>query len=140
MIGDTPRDQFFHLGINLSSHAPALIKSDDFYVVDTPEKIALVNVSPRELGFSAPVSLQEACERGKQYGLSRCPPEVGPKLRQVYCDQSPHECMVVITEAIATPYGPALFAVWCDGLEHPWLSVWRGEIGTGNRLIFCLDK
>lgn len=63
-------------------------------------EVKLVAPSVSELGFSSPVRSWLVHQRGREFGLEFCPPEVGPQLRLQYLDQPQDEHLIVVMDTI----------------------------------------
>lgn len=76
----------------------AILDNSSFTVASRLTKVALVNVSVRDLGFYRKrgrvddilsATIDEIYNRAQEYELGICPIEVGPQLRSQYPDQPP---------------------------------------------------
>lgn len=74
------------------------------------QRIELVKVSPKDLGFSSNPQREEIYERAKKVGLKSVPPEIGPQLLLEY-PECPNEYalagMYIGMDAIITSQGDA---------------------------------
>jgi len=113
----------------------------------TKEKnnIKLVFISLANLGLSTKlnkikgIEYEEICEQAKQFGLSLCPPEIGPQLRLQYSNQPKGEWIVIATEPIIDSDDiPKLFVVGSND-SGLWLNSVRyhkkDDFFSGQRLF-----
>lgn len=59
------------------------------------QKVKLVRISVKELGFIKPVTFRKILERAEELGLALCPPIVAPHLRLEYDNQPENEELYV---------------------------------------------
>ena len=78
---------------------------DKVVVAAAETEVDLVNVSVAELGFKDGATYEAICTRAKEFGLNRCPAEVGPKLRLEYTDQPYGEWLRIAMEPITDSGG-----------------------------------
>lgn len=94
----------------------------------TEQKVDLVVVTPKELGFSGNATFQDICSRAIQLGYEPCPAKVGPQLRLQNTDQPKDERLVVAMEPIADSSGRlSVFVV-----EHGYVGLWLHARGFGG--------
>ncbi len=72
---ETLKTELRKRGIDIS--LPASLKIKAFTTLKNPEKIALVRLKVRDLGFEGDATNDEICSRAEEFGLERCPSEVG---------------------------------------------------------------
>lgn len=65
----------------VDSEAKKMLQSDDFTILERPERLDLVSLTVAELGFSEGATTREIYEAAANFGLELCPAEVGPRLR-----------------------------------------------------------
>ena len=76
------------------------------------KKVDLVICSVADLGFADSATLAQIYEAAQKFGLLLCPAEVGPALREQYCDQPMGDFPVIAMKSIAGSNGhPMLFLV-----------------------------
>ncbi len=68
-------------------------------------EVHLVSRSVAELGFPRGATLAQIYETAPKLGLSLCPAEVGPALREQYRDQPMGEWLVIAMEPVAVSFG-----------------------------------
>ncbi|MDP1719212.1 MAG: hypothetical protein Q8L24_02185 [bacterium] len=108
-------------------------------------KIDLVMATPAELGFPKGDEYRRVCVGAKEFGLDRCPAEVGPQLRLQYQSQSVMKRILIAMEPITVSRGyyPDVFCVDRLG-DELWLAADYGDIGQflgpGCRLVFVRSK
>ena len=91
-------------GMIVDGWAANTMKQSAFTVVRREERINLMVVSVRDLGFDNDTHYDAICQRAKERGLELCPPEVGPQLRLQYLDQPLKERLFVAMKAIRSLY------------------------------------
>ena len=74
-------------GMQINSQGNFIIDSEDFTTLKNPERIDLVRLTVRDLGFPRGATTEEIYTRAAEFGLELCPPEVGPHYRLAYADQ-----------------------------------------------------
>ncbi len=65
----------------ISDYAKSMLKSKDFTTEKNKEKINLVRLTVKDLGFPDSVTIEEIYKRAQELGLELCPAETGPNLR-----------------------------------------------------------
>jgi hypothetical protein len=70
--------------IYVYKYANDLLDSSDFDTSKNSEKMVLVRLNVKDLGFGRGATVEELYERAQNYGLELCPAEVGPRLRLFY--------------------------------------------------------
>jgi len=107
-------------------------------------EVDLIVRSVAELGFANGATFAQICDAAKKLGLSLCPAEVGPALREQYRDQPMNEWLVIAMEPITdsdSDLGVFDVARDGDGLElgccfvNPE-SVWFAD----GRFVFASGK
>ena len=130
--------------IQVTSYATSMIDSKDFTVQEGSEKLELVRLTVKDLGFPNGATTQEIFDKAKTFGLDLCPAEVGPQLRLQYEDQPLGEWLYIAMKQITdSGGGPLVFCLVRDG-DGLWLDVywalpdyrWYPEYG----FVFCLRK
>lgn len=108
------------------------------------KEINLVVRSVAELGFRPSATLAQIYEAARKLGLSPCPAEVGPALREVYRDQPMNEVLVIAMEPVSGSDGVlGMFRVaraggdfWldrgCDNPEDLWDADYRFVFVSGK--------
>ena len=67
--------------INISSYAQDMLQSPDFTTLPQAERIGLVRLSVKDLGFPQGATTEEIYQQAAEFGLELCPAEVGPYQR-----------------------------------------------------------
>lgn len=128
-------------GINISSYAQDMLTKIKW---NKKQKIDLVRVTVKELGFDNWTTTEKLFARAKEMGLELCPPQVGLQLRVEYKDQPMDEWLYIGMEPISDRYGtPSVFRLDRVGgglwLNRDWAypdSRWYPE----DELMFSLSK
>jgi hypothetical protein len=76
---DSPEDK-----IHTNDSARSMLQNPDFTVINKPEKITLVRLKVKDLGFKQDPTIEQFYNRAQELGLELCPPEIGPHLRLNY--------------------------------------------------------
>lgn len=108
------------------------------------KEIDLVVRSVAELGFAKDATLAQIYEAAQKFGLSLCPAEVGPALREHYRNQPPGEWLVIAMEPV-TDSGGDLSVFYVERLDDGlWLSSRCGSPGrfwvADFRFVFVSGK
>ena len=130
--------------IDTNGYVRDMLESKDFTVSQNVERLDLVRLSVKDLGFPDGATVLEIFIRAQELGLDLCPAEVGPHLRLQYVDQPLNEWVSVAMKQIAGRGGfPGVFALERGG-GGLWLSSrWAGPgdwWGADNQLAFSLRK
>lgn len=92
-------------GNRISDWANDILGKPAFTAASQEIEVDLVLVSAAELGYKDGATYRDICQRAKEFGLDRCPAEVGPQLRQQYTDQPLNERLVIAMEPITGSSG-----------------------------------
>lgn len=92
-------------GIKTSSYTNDMIASKNFTTSENPEKVKLVRLKVRDLGFKDGATTEEIYKRADELGLELCPAEVGPNLRLKYTNQPMSEWLFIAMEQISDRSG-----------------------------------
>ena len=117
---------------------------DKVIVSSAETEVDLVNISVADLGFRYGAIYAAICTRAKDFGLERCPAEVGLNLRLEYTDQPYGESLHVAMKAI-TDWSDrlAIFKVVCDG-DIRRLDASNGDPGgvwgDNDRFVFVQPR
>jgi hypothetical protein len=84
----------------IGSGARDILSENTFKVSETEQKVELIDVSVRELGFKEITCYEDICKRASELGLDLCPAEVGPQLRLQWRDQPNGTCVAVAMNTI----------------------------------------
>jgi len=112
----------------LSCWAKLMLASQNFKVSETPTRVSVAIVTPRELGLLSPSVYREILARAKEQGLDICPAEVGPRLRLQYDQPNKEEVVVAMEEIVISLPSveiPCRFLVktergkWIEGIHIP---------------------
>lgn len=106
--------------------------------------VNLVVRSVAELGFANGVTLAQIYEAARKLGLSLCPAEVGPALREAYRDQLVGEWLVIVMELVTDSDGVlSVFGVgrhdgglWLCGRYGNSENLWNAD----DRFVFVLGN
>ncbi len=81
-------------GVQMDARVEQMIKSSDFTVSPTVQKVRTIVLQVRDLGFSTKgVTLDQLYRRVRALGLRVCPAELGPLYRLQYTDQDPGDTL-----------------------------------------------
>lgn len=136
--------------IYVSGHAKSMLKNKDFFTLKNKERVKLLKLKVRDLGFPSGATTEEIYKRAAELGMELCPPETGPRLRLNYekifkREQPRGEYFLIAMKQIAGSGGYMnVFRVrWSDD-GKPWLDAdWAGpEDGwdPGGGFVFRLRK
>lgn len=130
--------------IIVTDYAQDLLRSKEFATLKNRERIQLVRLKVRDLGFKNGATTQEIYQKAAELGLDLCPAEVGPNLRFQYMEQPLGEYFWVAMKQIADrDRGPSVFGL-VHGTDGLWLSGGWAEPGgrwyPGDEFVFCLRK
>lgn len=134
----------------------SMIQNSDFIVTSQPEKITLIRLKVKDLGFKQEPTTDQLYNRAKELGLELCPPEIGPHLRLNYKDvfkrrQSELEPLYIAMNPIcpSSSNEPSVFSVYCDGFSQRWLDnrwVRHGlhlkddDFYSNDEWVFCIRQ
>lgn len=132
------------LKIKKSETSEYMFKSKDFKTLEKLEKINLIRLTVKDLGFERGATTDEIYKRAEEIGLELCPAEVGPHYRLKYTDQPLGEWLSVAMKQIIGRDGfPCVFrlvrfagGLWFDSSWAKPASRW----GSSNVFIFRLRK
>lgn len=138
------KEELVNKNIEVTSYAKSMIDSGDFTVRKNSEKIELVRLKVKDLGFPRGATTQEIYQKAKDLGLALCPPEVGPQLRLQYEDQPLGEYIFIAMKQITASDGlPHVFelarrggGLWLNGLWTTSDNRWYPDAG----FVFSLRK
>ncbi len=124
-----------------SEWADYLINSNDFIVSKNIERIDLVRLTVKDLGFPDGATTQEIYDKAEKLGLELCPAEVGPHLRLQYPGK---EWMLIAMKQIAGRHdNPDVFSLGTDG-DQLELDGYDAEPGywwlADNECVFRFRK
>ena len=130
--------------IKVTSYATSVMDGNNFTIKESSEKLELVRLTVKDLGFSNSATTQEIFDKAKTLGLDLCPAEVGPNLRLQYENQPLGEWVYVAMKPITDSGGnPRVFnlvrdvdGLWLHGYWANPDSRWR----PGSEFVFCLRK
>lgn len=130
--------------IDVSDWAKQMMDNKNFTTSKKPEKIILMRLTVKDIGFPDGATTQEIYNRVKELGLELCPAETGPNLRLNYLDQPLAEWFWIAMKQITDSGGdPGMFGLdrvagglWLDG---SWASPGSGW-DSGSRFVFRLRK
>lgn len=118
-----------------------LLGNKDFKPQKKVEKLDLVILSVKELGFPDGATTREIYEKAQELGLKLVPAEVGPQLRLQYEDQPMGEYLLVGSEPLAASSG---FLIVFNVLRNDrgrWLGTLDGNPGgrwlSNGRWVFA---
>ena len=132
--------------IYISDDARVMLQKPEFIVNSKSEKLNLIKLKVRDLGFSGSATTDQIYKRAEELGLELCPPEVGPHLRLNYekvfsREQAKGEYLRIAMKQITDSNGnPNVFNVnrYDDG--ERWLgSYWAKPDNSGlpeNEFVF----
>ncbi len=121
-----------------------MMNSKEFQTFKKPEKIELIRLTVKDLGFARGATTEEIYERAQALGLELCPSEVGPHYRLKYTDQPLGEWFLIAMKQISDRNGdPSVFRLVLAGVGL-WLSddLARPDDrwGPGSEFVFRLRK
>jgi len=135
--------------INISEFAQN--KLNDIYaspefahLIQNPEKINLVRLKVRDLGFPDGATTQEIYDKAEELGLELCPDEVGPYQRINDTEQTLNNWYSIAMKQFTDRHGhPDVFSFGRSG-DGLWLrDAWAGPGGrwsAGRGFVFRLRK
>ncbi|MDO8511974.1 MAG: hypothetical protein Q7S57_01770 [bacterium] len=117
--------------VNISAYTKSMLDNKDFTTQESMEKINLIRLTVKDLGFKSGATTEEIYQRAFELGLERCPAEVGPNYRLQYLDQPMNERLYIGMKQITDSVGdPGVFGLernedglWLNG---PWSEPARG--------------
>lgn len=133
----------------LFSIAESMMRNPDFVTEKHPEKIDIVRLKVRDLGFTKNPTTDELYKRAEELGLELCPAEVGPHLRLKYKEifkriQSMYENLFIAMKQIADSGGnPFVFNVRRYDYGEWLYGDWAGPADRWNlddEFVFRLRK
>jgi len=138
------RDALDAAKIKIGDAADEILGRPAFHYVKEKVEVELTLVSAAELGVETESPLSEVYQRATQFGLTLCPPEVGPQLRLDYRNQPVGESLLIAMEPVKTyhgeptilslmNFGSGLALVGSDGRPE---SIVSGYL----RFVFALPK
>lgn len=98
--------------INFNDELDSLINSHDFTTLEHQEKVDLIRLTVKDLGFPNGATTDQIYKRALELGLELCPAETGPNLK---LQNSSPDLMFIAMEPIAVHDDDP--RVW--GLHHP---------------------
>lgn len=126
--------------------ASSMLKSPDFIVTNKSEKITLIRIKVKDLGFKEQATTDQIYKRIEELGLELCPPEIGPQLRLNYQEvfkreQAERESLYIGMKQISDSSGSSnIFGVIRDKHGERWLaSCWfdhRIYLYPGDEFVF----
>jgi hypothetical protein len=129
-------------GFHINKEADDILGRITFSSVE--KEVSLVVYSVDELRFAIGATFAQICTNAKKLGLSLCPAEVGPALREQYRNQPMNEWLVTAMEPMTASGGRlGVFRVGRrdDGL---WLNSFYGRPGlvwdADLRFVFVSSK
>lgn len=130
--------------IDVSDWAKQMMDNKNFTTSKKPEKIILMRLTVKDIGFPDGATTQEIYNRVKELGLELCPAETGPNLRLNYLDQPLAEWFWIAMKQITDSDGrPSMFGLRRYagglGLYGDWASP-EGRWDSGHKFIFRLRK
>ncbi|MDD5318259.1 MAG: hypothetical protein PHF79_00340 [Candidatus Pacebacteria bacterium] len=138
-----------------SDYAKGIMGKPAFSVAEKEEDVDLIDLTPRDLGFTANPRTDEfmtkefcaewSAKRLDGYVIELCSPEDGPQLRRQYQDQPNSEVVWMAMERISDSDGdPLVFSVERSDDGHRWLCGRWSYPGRrwvlGIRIVFRLRK
>jgi hypothetical protein len=141
---DSYRDALDAAKMKIGDAADEILGRPAFHYVKEKVEVELTLVSAAELGVETESPLSEVYQRATQFGLTLCPPEVGPQLRLDYRNQPVGESLLIAMEPVKTyhgeptilslmNFGSGLALVGSDGRPE---SIVSGYL----RFVFALPK
>ena len=130
--------------IDVSDWAKQMMDNKNFTTSKKPEKIILMRLTVKDIGFPDGATTQEIYNRVKELGLELCPAETGPNLRLNYLDQPLAEWFWIAMKQITDSGGdPGMFGLGRDagGLWLPghWANP-EGRWSSDHEFVFRLRK
>ena len=120
-------------GFKISEYAAQILNK--VKLVKGITELELVVVTQADLGFAEGTTFENMVLRAKDYGLEKCPAEVGPYLRSIYKDQPKGEWLRIAMEPIADSGDYlSVFDVVRDGDD-----LWLGTGWFGPQCVWCPD-
>jgi len=107
---------------SVSDTAEEMLKNADFTVSEDKEKIDLVKLTDKDLGFTEEATTDEIYKRAKNFGLELCPAETGPHLRLQYKDQPMNEYLRVGMKQITNSSGEPRICLVYRSSSATWLD------------------
>ena len=134
-------------GIIFDNHIKELMENSQFMTLKSPEVFDLIHLTVSDLGLTVKrPTTEELYERAEQFGLTPCPPEVGPELILKYKGQPFIEDESIAMKPIESDDEPYNFSIAYDGdsdklsLESEYGGLDSDNWGSGNKLVFSLRK
>ena len=130
--------------IQTNNYAKQMLENKDFSTSKTKERIDLVRLTVKDLGFPVRATFEKIVQRAKELGLELCPAEVGPHYRLQYTDQPTNERVYVGMEPIPDVDGDShVFEVGRHG-DSVWLGSYWVDPTVGwfpsDQFLFRLRK
>ena len=130
--------------VNISKDARYMLNNKDFTALKKKEKMRLIRLKVRDLGFGSGATTKEIYKRAEEFGLELCPAEVGPHYRLKYTDQPINEWFsIAMKQIIDRNDYPSVFSLGRDGgglwLNRSWTrpgSPWSPD----DELVFSIRK
>jgi hypothetical protein len=133
------------MAIRLSINAKEVLLRPAFSFAEEYRLVDLVKVSHRQFGFTRKAPRIEIYTRAEEFGLQKCPAEVGPQLRLQYLFQPQKERLAIGMEPIRGEHtdrtGEARPGGYLDLflVDHDASSLWL-RAGPGNPGGFWDDE
>ncbi len=113
-IGGKDKKQFLKESkekkINITDWAKEMMDNKNFATSKKQEKITLIRLTVKDLGFPNSATTQEIYNKAEELGLELCPAETGPNLRLNYLDQPLGEWLSVAMKQVTVSDGrPRVF-------------------------------
>ncbi len=89
---------FKEVDVRVSYGAYDMLASENFCVSNTETEFDLVSVTALDLGFEKPPSFENICERAQEFGLEKCPADVGPQLALLIPDGDQRDYYITMEE------------------------------------------
>jgi hypothetical protein len=130
-------------GYKITDQADALLNAPDFKISKLKQEIKLVMLTRKELGLQYKYSLREFYAAAIKKGLSLCPPEIGPALREQYKNQPENEWIRIAMEPITPINSEQSFIFFVSsGYGNLALGAYLGALDGlswgDNKYVFCL--
>lgn len=128
--------------INISDCAKQMMDNKDFTTSKQPEKIILICLTVKDLGFPNGATTKQTYDKAEKLGLELCPAETGPNLRLNYLDQLPgNRCYIGMKQITDSGGVPRVFEL-DRNVDGRWLSdCWASPVGrwrSGREFVFRL--
>lgn len=133
--------EFKQQSISMNEYGKRLFAEDAWQPAESAYRLETVELTTRQLGFSAGATSAQIFERAEQLGLSLCPVEVAPFLRLHYLDQPQGFWITVASRKLSEEPGfPNGFylrrledGLWLRGYTATHDHVWDPD----DRFVFC---